>query len=101
LIRWRRSGKHRNTPLAELLTPDRLHVAYPDEYLQSVGHRLSEVNLAHLPVVSRSDGTLVGYLGWKDFLRVQTRLPEEERNRTTFFPRRQKSGASERVPLPR
>lgn len=88
VIGWRRSGKHRSTLLADLLTPDRLPVAYPDEYLQGVGHRLSEANLAHLPVVSRTDGKLVGYLGWKDFMRVQTRLPEEERNRTAFLGRR-------------
>lgn len=95
VIRWRRSGKHRNTRLAEVLSPDRLHVAYADEYLQSVGHRLSEVNLAHLPVVSRDGGILVGYLGWKDFMRVQTRLPDEERNRTTFLGRRAKPSGSQ------
>ncbi|MGE0006402.1 MAG: chloride channel protein [Parvibaculaceae bacterium] len=101
VIRWRRSGKHRSTALAELLSPDRLQVAYPDEYLESVGRRLSEANLAHLPVVSRTGGTLVGYLGWKDFMRVQTRLPEEERNRAALLGRRRKPGESPGLPLPR
>jgi H+/Cl- antiporter ClcA/CBS domain-containing protein len=97
VIRWRRSRKHRNTTLAELLSADPTHVAYADEYLQSVGHRLSDTNLAHLPVVSRSDGKLIGYLGWKDFMRVQTRLPEEEHNRTAFFGRRRKQADGVRV----
>src|SRR5690606_20303421 len=44
VIRWRRSGKHRNSHLADLLSPDRLWVAYPDEYLESVADRLSEAN---------------------------------------------------------
>jgi hypothetical protein len=38
---------------------------------------------------------LVGYLGWKDFMRVRTRLPDEERNRTTFLGRRAKPSGSQ------
>ena len=66
VIRWRRSGRHRGTPLGDLLSNARLRVAYPDEYLESVADRMSEANVAHLPVVSRGEETLVGYLGWKD-----------------------------------
>jgi H+/Cl- antiporter ClcA/CBS domain-containing protein len=86
VIRWRRTGKHRNTPLADLFTPDRLRAAYPDEYLEDVARRLSEENIAHLPVVSRDDRTLVGYVVWKDLMRLNTRLREEESNRTAFLP---------------
>ena len=85
VIRWRRSGTHRTAPLAEILPPDRLVVAYPDEYLESVADRLSEANVAHLPVVSREGGKLVGYLGWKDLMRAKIRLQEEESQRTTFL----------------
>jgi len=88
VIRWRRSGRHRNTQLADLVSSDSLHVAHPDEYLESIADRLSEANIAHLPVVSRSDGTLVGYLGWKDLMRAKTRLREEESNRMAFLTKR-------------
>jgi CBS domain-containing protein len=86
VIRWKRSGNHRNTPLAELL-PRGIPVAYPDDYLESAMHQLSEANVAYLPVVARADQKLVGYLGWKDFMRAKTRLRDEEKNRTTFFRR--------------
>jgi CBS domain-containing protein len=85
VIRWRRAGKHRNTPLADLLPSDRLRAAYPDEFLESVADLLSEENIAHLPVVSRDDRTLVGYVAWKDLMRINTRLREEESNRTALL----------------
>jgi CBS domain-containing protein len=84
VIRLRRAGKHRNTRLADLLSSSRPQIAYPDEYLESVADRLTEANVAHLPVVSRTDQTLVGYLGWKDLMRAKMRLQEEEASRTTF-----------------
>jgi CBS domain-containing protein len=85
VIRWRRSGTHRTAPLAEILSPDRLVVAHPDEYLENVADRLSEANVAHMPVVSREDQTLVGYLGWKDLMRAKIRLQDEESQRTSFL----------------
>ncbi|WDR02080.1 CBS domain-containing protein [Devosia algicola] len=68
------------------MSPNQLRVAYADEYLDSVADRLSEANIAHLPVVSPDDHTLVGYLGWKDLMRANTRLNEEESNRISFLP---------------
>jgi CBS domain-containing protein len=90
VIRLRRAGKHRNTSLADLLSTGRPRTAYPDEYLESVADRLTEANVAHLPVVSRHDQTLVGYLGWKDLMRAKMRLQEEEASRTSFLRRGQK-----------
>jgi CBS domain-containing protein len=88
VIRWRRAGKHRKANLAELLSTDRPPVAYPDEYLEAVAERLSTANVAHLPVVSRADHVLVGYLGWKDLMRAKTRVQDEESNAMSFLRRR-------------
>jgi len=85
VIRWRRAGKHRNMRLAELLSSEQLRIAHPDEYLEAVADQMSEANIAHLPVVSRADSTLVGYLGWKDLMGAKTKLKEEERNRMAFL----------------
>ena len=41
-------------------------------------------NVAHLPVISREDRRLVGYIGWKDLMRVRSSWPEEQQ-RTSFF----------------
>lgn len=85
VIHWRRAGRHRNTALADLLSPERARMVHPDEYLESAVDQLSEANVAYLPVVSRHDQTLVGYLGWKDIMRARTRLHEEESHRTAFL----------------
>ena len=86
VLAWRRSGHHRRTTLAALLDRTTVPAAYPDEYLESVIERMSRRNVAHLAVLSRADATLVGYLGWRDLLRVQTHLRHQDRNRTAFFP---------------
>ncbi len=85
ILRWRRAGQHRRTTLGELLAGTKILLAYPDEYLAGLADRLSNANVAHLPVVSRDDGRLVGYIGWKDLMRVRAKQQAEERQRTAFF----------------
>ncbi len=87
VLGWRRAGKERTTPLAALLPGTPVPLAHPAEYLEAVAERLLEADAAHLAVVSRRDGTLVGYLGWKDLMRARTRLRAEEADRTAFFGR--------------
>ena len=82
---WRRIGKHRKTTLGELLTGRKITVAYPDEYLESLAEKLMKANVSHLPVVSREDARLVGYIGWKDLMRVRLKLQAEEQTRTAYF----------------
>jgi CBS-domain-containing membrane protein len=88
VLRWRRAGKHRTTTLGALFAGGKMVFAHPDEYLDSVTERLSTANAAHLPVVSREDGRLVGYIGWKDLMRVRAKRQAEEQQRTTFLPLR-------------
>jgi chloride channel protein, CIC family len=85
VLRWRRAGKHRTTSLHKLLAGGRIAVAYPDEYLDSLADRLLQVNVAHLPVVVREDQRLVGYIGWKDLMRVRVKLQAEETQKTSFL----------------
>ena len=85
VLRWRRAGKHRTTPLQKLLAGSKIKVAYPDEYLDSLADRLLQVNIAHLPVISREDQRLVGYVGWKDLMRVRTKLQAEETEKRSFL----------------
>jgi CIC family chloride channel protein len=85
VLRWRRAGRRRTTTLQELLHGNKFTTAYPDEYLEVLADRLSTANVAHLPVISREDASLVGYIGWKDLMRVRGKLQAEERKRTVFF----------------
>ncbi len=36
-------------------------------------------------MISPDDGRLVGYVGWKDLMRVRTKIRAEERRRKVFF----------------
>jgi H+/Cl- antiporter ClcA/CBS domain-containing protein len=85
VVRWRRAGKHRKTTLGELLAGSHITLAYPDEYLESLSEKLQTANISHLPVVSRDDAKLVGYIGWKDMMRARTQQHAAEKIRSTFL----------------
>ncbi|TGP50750.1 chloride channel protein [bacterium M00.F.Ca.ET.230.01.1.1] len=85
ILRWRRNGKHRKTTLGELLSGSKITLAYPDEYLEALSDKLLLANVSHLPVVSREDERLVGYIGWKDMMRVRSKKQAEERDRTALL----------------
>ncbi len=85
VLAWRRAGKHRNQTLGELLRGRKITLAYPDEYLAGLVDKLVTANIAHLPVVSRADDTLIGYIGWKDLMRVRHRLNMETHDRSTLM----------------
>ncbi|HEX6999929.1 MAG TPA: chloride channel protein, partial [Gammaproteobacteria bacterium] len=88
VLRWRRAGKHRRTTLAELLEGTNVTVAYPDEYLADVADRMSAANVAHVPVVSREEQRLVGYISWRDLMRVRMKQQADERHRAALLPLR-------------
>jgi CIC family chloride channel protein len=85
VVAWRRAGKHRHTTLRTLLDRAPVTTAYPDEYLEAVIERMMNANIAHLPVVARTDSTLAGYLSWKDLLRVRVQLEQQEQQRVSFY----------------
>ncbi|MBW8907897.1 chloride channel protein [Mesorhizobium sp. RCC_202] len=94
ILRWRRNGRHRKATLGELLAGSKITLAYPDEYLEALSDKLLLANVSHLPVVSREDEQLVGYIGWKDMMRVRSKKQAEERDRTALlnFGGRRKAG---------
>ncbi len=85
ILRWRRGGEHRKTTLGKLLSGKNVVVAYPDEFLEGLAEKLNGANVSHLPVIARDSARLVGYIGWKDLMRVRLKLRSEERNRNAFF----------------
>ncbi|UCI34054.1 chloride channel protein [Mesorhizobium sp. B4-1-4] len=85
ILRWRRAGKHRTTTLGDLLAGSKVTLAYPDEYLEGLSDKLLMANVSHLPVVNPESLQLVGYVGWKDLMRVRSRKQAEERDRSTLL----------------
>ncbi len=92
VLAWRRAGKPRRAELSALLDGAEVPSVYPDEYLEGVIDRMMRSNVAHLAVVSRADATLVGYLSWKDLLRVRTRQQQEERERSVLYRQLRRAG---------
>jgi CBS domain-containing protein len=60
-------------------------LAHPDEYLEGVITRMVKTNAAHVPVISRADARLVGYLSWRDLLRAWEQAQQQEVRRTLFY----------------
>ncbi|MGH7107053.1 MAG: chloride channel protein [Acetobacteraceae bacterium] len=85
IILWRRSGRGRQDTLADLLTGQPPDIVYPDEYLETVIERMMQANVAHMAVVSRTDASLVGYVGWRDLLGARRRVKLEETERMAFY----------------
>ncbi|MBS0237801.1 MAG: chloride channel protein [Proteobacteria bacterium] len=83
IIRWRRQGHSRTVTLAQLLDGTKPTIAHPDEHLSVVVERMNSANVAHLSVVDKQDGRLVGYVSWKDMIRSQASAHVE--HRTAFF----------------
>ncbi|HSU05916.1 MAG TPA: chloride channel protein [Acetobacteraceae bacterium] len=85
VLGWRRAGKHRRTMLGELLRGAKVATVYPDEYLEAVIDRMMTANVAHIPVVARAGGKLVGYVAWRDLLQIRAKQQAEEKQRVIFY----------------
>ena len=79
-------------------------VAYPDEPLRVVVHRMAEKGITRLPVVERDSRKLLGLISLDDLLKARSRHVEEERHREQTlrfrFPGGGNNGAPEPAPNP-
>ncbi|HEX5206912.1 MAG TPA: CBS domain-containing protein, partial [Steroidobacteraceae bacterium] len=82
---WLRAGKPPEAVLGALLVGTAVPLASPDEYLDGIITRMVKTNAAHVPVVSRDDSKLVGYLSWRDLLRAWEQAQQQEVQRTLFY----------------
>lgn len=88
VMKWRRNRHPRTAQLHNLLQAEKPVIAHPDEHLKAVAERMNSANVAHVPVVNRNTGRLVGYLCWKDIVSVQAGPSKEEPRRAFFRLRR-------------
>ena len=74
-------GSDGDRPLAELARQDPV-VAYQDEPLRAVVHRMADSGLTRFPVLNNNtERKLAGMVSLSDLLRARTRSLEEERHR--------------------
>jgi CBS-domain-containing membrane protein len=50
-----------------------------------LAEKLTRANVSHLPVIDRKESRLVGYVGWKDLMRVRAKSQSEDEARKAFF----------------
>ncbi|MGH8297922.1 MAG: chloride channel protein [Steroidobacteraceae bacterium] len=82
---WLRAGKPPESVIGALLVGTTVPLAHPDEYLEGVITRMTKTNAGHVPVISREDSRLVGYLSWRDLLRAWEQAQQQEVRRTLFY----------------
>jgi len=82
---WLQAGKPPEAVLGALLVGTSVPLASPDEYLDGIITRMVKTNAAHVPVVSRDEARLVGYLSWRDLLRAWEQAQQQEVQRTLFY----------------
>jgi len=74
-------ANHNGQELADVVKSE-VVVAYPDEPLRAVMHRMAETSLTRFPVVERGSGRkLAGMIALTDMLKATQRHLEEERHR--------------------
>lgn len=84
VMKWRRSGLARNARLHNLLQAVEPITVHPEEHLETVAERMNSANVAHVPVVDRNTGRLVGYLCWKDIIGIKLGQFKAEPRRAFF-----------------
>jgi CIC family chloride channel protein len=82
---WLRAGKPPEAVIGALLVGATTPLAHPDEYLDGVITRMVKTNAAHVPVISRGESRLVGYISWRDLLRAWEQTQQQEERRTLLY----------------
>ncbi len=72
--------EHPNQKVSDAAQPGEI-IAYGDEPLRVLAFRMAETGVTRLPVVERSDRTLIGMVGLNDLLTARARILEAEQRR--------------------
>ncbi len=76
---------HRTGTLSEQLAGRNLVVGYEDEIVGVIADRMAETQMGRIPILRRSDSTLVGLVARRDILRVRATVNREERDREALI----------------
>ena len=80
-FRWVTDDEGRGKSLAEQVSGQDLVIGYAEELAGELADRMAETERSRLPILRRSDGTLVGLVARRDLLRVRAGVVEQERER--------------------
>jgi len=94
VLRWTMVGWPAGETLGEVLSDQELVVGYDDELAGAVADRMAGARIGRLPILRRSDNTLVGLVARRDLLRVRANVVHQENKREALIrllPRRSAS----------
>jgi len=83
--RWMAEQLEREIPAMERLAGQRLVVGYEDELVGRLADRMAETDRSRIPILRRSDATLVGVVARRDVLRVRAGMVHHEREREALI----------------
>jgi len=89
-LQWLVCDGERGKLLQEQLAGQPLVIGYEDELVGQLADRMAETGRGRIPILRRSDGTLVGLAARRDLLRVRASVIQHERERERLI----KFGAS-------
>jgi CBS domain-containing protein len=83
VLRWTREGWADTDTLADKQDSETLLVAHDDDLVGAIADQMAAGDIARVPVLSRSDKTLVGLVARRDLLRVRLHTTREEHERAS------------------
>jgi H+/Cl- antiporter ClcA len=84
-LQWMMHESGREKTVMEQLEGQELVVGYEDELVGQLADRMADTNRGRVPILRRSDGSLVGLVARRDLLRVRASVIEHERERETLI----------------
>jgi CBS domain-containing protein len=84
ILRWTMEGQHRETVLADIMSPATLLAGYADELVGHLADRMAAADIGRIPIVERANHRLVGIVARKDLLNVRATALAQERDRAIF-----------------
>ncbi len=85
VLRWAREGRPRGQSLGRALGTRECISGYSDELVGELADRMAETDARRVPVLQRSDGTVVGFVSRRDLLRVRIMTVRHERHREALI----------------
>jgi CIC family chloride channel protein len=81
VLRWAREPRAPAQSLAKALGARECISGFSDELVGALADRMHETDARRVPILNRSDGTVVGFVSRRDLLRVRIMTVRHERHR--------------------
>jgi CIC family chloride channel protein len=85
VLRWAREGRPQGQSLGKALGARECITGYSDELVGELADRMHATDARRVPILNRSDGSVVGFVSRRDLLRVRIMTVRQERHREALI----------------